>query len=69
MHKKNIFKASFPLWSLKKNQNEIFNMSATGGGEWGGIPCPFLKIENIGLILEKKALIVSICGLSFPFKM
>lgn len=21
------FKASFPLWSLKKNQNEIFNMS------------------------------------------
>ena len=40
-----------------------------GGEEWGGIPCPFLKIENIGLILEKKALIVSICGLSFPFKM
>ena len=27
MHKKNKFKASFPLWSLKKNQNEIFNMS------------------------------------------
>ena len=40
-----------------------------GGEEWGGLRCPFLKIENIGLILEKKALIVSICGLSFPFKM
>ena len=38
------------------------------GGGGGGLPCSFLKIEKSALNLEKKALIVSIFGLSHPFK-
>ena len=36
-----------------------------GGGKGGGLPCPFLKIKKIALILE----ILSIFELNFPFKM
>ena len=39
------------------------------GGQGGGLPCPFLKIEKSALILEKKALIVYILGLNLSFKM
>ena len=31
-----------------------------GGGEGGSFPCPFLKIKESALILEKNALIVFI---------
>ena len=37
-----------------------------GGGE---TPYPFLKIKKSALILEKKAVIVFILGLNFPFEM
>ena len=37
-------------------------------GREGGLPCSFLKFEKSALILGKKALIVSIFGLNFPFK-
>ena len=40
-----------------------------GGGGGGGLCCPFLKIIKSALILEKKALIVSIFRLNSPFKM
>ena len=36
------------------------------GGGGGGLPCPYLEIEKIALILEKKALILPI--LHFRFK-
>ena len=38
-------------------------------GEGGGLPCPFLKIEKIDLILYKRTLIVFIFALNPPFKM
>ena len=46
---------------------------AGGGGgrrERGGLPCPYLKIEESFLILERKilALVVSIFGLHFAIK-
>ena len=34
-----------------------------------GLPCYFLKFEKYGLILERKAQIVSIFRLDFPIKM
>ena len=34
----------------------------------GAQPCPFLKIKKSILILERKALIVSVFGLNLPFK-
>ena len=51
--------------------NHIFG-DITGtqlGGEGGRPPLPYLKTEKSTLILEKKALIVSILGLNLPFKM
>ena len=33
-------------------------------GEGGGLPCPFLKIEKIALMMGKNALIVFIHGLN-----
>ena len=48
----------------------IYNLSGTQlGGWWGGLPCPFLKIEKSAMILEKKVLIVFIFVLNFPFEM
>ena len=34
-----------------------------------GLPSPFWKLKKRAMVLEKKALIVSIFGLNFPFKM
>ena len=39
-----------------------------GGAGMGGLPCPFLKIKKIALILLKKVLIVSILKLNLSFK-
>ena len=38
-------------------------------GERGGLPCPFLKIKKSVLILERKALVLSIFGLNFSLNM
>ena len=49
---------------------DAYSATLTGaqlGGE-GRTPLLFLKIEKSVLILERKALIVLIFGLNFPFK-
>ena len=58
----------------KRGLSKIFHQRlsirrAIRGGGGAGLPCPFLKIEKSALILEKKALHVSILGLNLPFKM
>ena len=52
-------------------QGYWFRYSHTHGhalGRGGSLPCPFLKIQKSVLIVENKALIVSIFGLSLLFK-
>ena len=50
---------------------DAYSATLTGAqlGEEGRSPLPFLKIEKSVLILERKALIVFIFELNFPFKM
>ena len=48
---------------------EIDNSGVQLGVEGGAFPCPFSKIEKSALILQKKALIVSIFSLNILFKM
>ena len=53
-----------PFW--KKYHFSGAQLEMRGGGE---APYPFLKIKKSALILEKKAVIVFILGLNFPFEM
>lgn len=59
----------FTILTSSNLQNLILDIRhATQGRVGGGLPCRFSKIEEIALILEKKAMIVFIFWLNFPLK-
>ena len=68
-----IFLKSYQVLSCSAfRQTKVYHSRKLGAqirGLGGDVPCPFLKIEKIALILGKKALIMSIFGLQFPFQM